>query len=944
MNLEPGTPDMRIPTATYRLQLHKDFAFAQVAEIIDYLHALGISDLYASPILKARAGSVHGYDVVDPNQINPELDDSESFSALSAELRKRDMGWIQDIVPNHMAYDCNNRLLADVLENGPNSQFARFFDIEWDNPDETLRGRVLAPFLGKFYGACLEDGELVLQYDADGLAVHYYQQRFPLNIESYGQVLAPSVTLFRRKLGRQHPDLIKLLGVLYTIKNLPSHEENRERADQIAFIKSMFWGLYTGNDEIKALFDQNIAVFNGRPGDAESFNALDHLLGQQYYRLSFWKVATEEINYRRFFNINDLISLRIEDWEVFDVAHALLLKLVQEGKITGLRIDHIDGLYDPLTYLKRIRERIGELYVVVEKILDPDEELPANWPVCGTTGYDFAHHVSAIFCQSVNEEPFSQIYSRFTGLRPVYSDLVTGKKRLIIGRHMAGDVDRLAHLLKRVSSRDRFGGDITLYGLKRALVEVLALFPVYRTYVSFDHFSDVDRELIRGVMKRALELNPALAYELSFIGKFLLLEHGDQLPSEERNHWISFIMRLQQLTGPLMAKGFEDTTLYIYNRLLSLNEVGSKPDHFGLSLPDFHRFNEQRSRQWPHSMNATSTHDTKRGEDARARINVLSEIPEEWQAQLSRWSELNRRHKQVIKGQPVPDRNDEYFFYQSVIGAWPFGGDPTEFVERAKAYMIKAVREAKVHTEWLKPDDAYEAAFLAFIERTLDPGEANRFLPVFLPFARRVAFCGVLNSLAQTLLKITSSGVPDFYQGTDLWELSFVDPDNRRPVDFARRRALLEELQRQRSSDRTGLVRDLLARWEDGKIKLYLISSALNFRRSHSWLFQQGSYLPLSVSESRKDNLCAFARNSESDWSIVLAPRFTAPLVEPETWPLREFWRGNTVILPAGAPRRWLNIFTGEEVVVSGTDREKLLDLSSALGTFPVALLIASAD
>ena len=932
---------MRIPTATYRLQLHKDFGFAQVAEIVDYLHALGISEIYASPIFKARAGSVHGYDVVDPNQINPELGGSESFTALSAELRKRDMGWIQDIVPNHMAYDCNNRLLAEVLENGPNSPFARFFDIEWDNPDETMRGRVLAPFLGKFYGACLEDGELVLQYDAEGLAVHYYQQRFPLNIESYGQVLAPSVTEFRRKLGRQHPDLIKLLGILYTLKNLPSYEESRERADQIAFIKSMFWELYTTNPEIRSLFDQNIAVFNGRVGDAGSFNALDHLLGQQYYRLSFWKVATEEINYRRFFNINDLISLRIEDWEVFDITHALVVQLVREGKITGLRIDHIDGLYDPVAYLKRIREQVGELYVVVEKILDPDEQLPVNWPVCGTTGYDFAHHVSGIFCQRRNEETFSQIYNRFTGLRTPYSDLVTEKKRLIIGRHMAGDVDRLAHLLKRISSRDRFGGDITLYGLKRALVEVLALFPVYRSYVSFEHFSSDDRQRIRDVMNRALELNPALAYELSFIEKFLLLEHGDHLAAEEKRHWISFVMRLQQLTGPLMAKGFEDTTLYIYNRLLSLNEVGSKPSNFGISLGDFHKFNQRRANDWPHSMNATSTHDTKRGEDARARINVLSEIPEDWEAQLLRWSELNRRHKQVLKGQQVPDRNDEYFFYQSLIGAWPFGDDqPGDFLQRVKDYMIKAVREAKVHTEWLKPDDAYEAAFARFIEQTLNPSEENAFLHEFIPFAHRVAFHGALNSLAQALLKMTAPGVPDFYQGAELWELSFVDPDNRRPVDFRRRKKLLDQLRSETGSGSRTAVKDLLHRWHDGRVKLYVIHKLLNFRRSHQAVFQEGSYLPLAMSESMEERVCAFARRTEYEWVIVVVPRLTAALLAQETWPLGEFWGGETVILPDEAPARWFNIFTGKDVEISSTNPKKLLEMSSVLGDFPVALLI----
>ena len=932
---------MRIPTATYRLQLHKGFGFAQVNEIVDYLHDLGISDIYASPIFKARPGSMHGYDIVDSNHINPELGSSEEFAALSEELRAREMGWIQDIVPNHMAYDGENRMLMDVLENGANSSFAQFFDIEWDHPVESMRGKVLAPCLGKFYGACLEGGELILQYDAEGLAIHYYQQRFPMNIESYGQVLAPDVAQFRRKLGRQHPDLIKLLGVLYTLKNLPSNDETRERADQITFIKSMLWELYSTNEEVKSLFDDNVAVFNGRSGDPESFNALDRLLAQQHYRLSFWKVATEEINYRRFFNINDLISLRTEDYKVFDVTHALAMQLIHEGKITGLRIDHIDGLYDPAAYLSRIREKLGPFFVVAEKILDQDEQLPESWPVCGTTGYEFASYVNEIFCQSQHEEKFFQLYDHFTGFHTNYGQLVTDKKRLIIGRHMAGDVDRLANLLKRISSRDRFGGDITLYGLKRALVEVLAFFPIYRTYVSFEHFSSEDRERIRGVMKKALELNPALVYELSFIEKFLLLECVDRLPAEEKTRWISFVMRLQQLTGPLMAKGFEDTTLYIYNRLLSLNEVGSNPSRFGITLEDFHQFNQQRSRDWPHSMNATSTHDTKRGEDVRARINVLSEIPEDWEAHILRWSEMNRQHKQWIKGHEVPDRNDEYFFYQSLVGAWPFIDTASDdFSKRMKAYMIKAVREAKVHTEWLKPDNAYEEAFASFIQKTLDPCESNLFLREFIPFAHRVAFHGALNSLSQVLLKMTTPGLPDFYQGTELWDLSFVDPDNRRPVDFRKRRELLDELKYANSGNARTLVKNLLLGWHDGRVKFYLTYKVLKFRQSHRVLFQKGDYLPLWASGKMQERVCAFVRQREHEWVIVMVPRLTTTLSSHQSWPIgREFWGDTVIVLPEGAPDGWMNILTGEELAVGNTESKKTLRVSIGLCNFPVALL-----
>lgn len=931
---------MRVPTATYRLQLHKGFGFSQVKELIDYLYDLGISDIYASPIFKARAGSLHGYDVVNPNEINPELGSPDEFAALSEELRRRDMGWLQDIVPNHMAYDCENGMLMDVLENGLNSGYADFFDIEWDHPVESMRGKVLAPSLGQFYGQCLENGELVLKYDTQGLAIHYYQQRFPINVESYAQVMAPSVRELRRELGPQHPDLIKLLGVLYTLKNLPSSAESRERAEQIVFIKSMLWELYTTNDEIKKFFDKNIVRFNGRPGDPESFNDLDQLLSQQHYRLSFWKVASEEINYRRFFSINDLISLRMEDARVFDATHALLFELIRDRKITGLRIDHIDGLYDPAAYLAQLRGRAGDFYIVVEKILDLDERLPKDWPACGTTGYDFTNYVNGLFCQSRHEPQLSQFYARFTGFNPTYETLVSEKKRLLIGKHMAGDVDRLAHLLKRISSRDRYGGDITLYGLRRALVEVLTFFPVYRTYISPHSFSDSDRERIREVMQKAKETNPGLFLELAFIEKFLSLEYSDHQTEEEKSQWVHFVMRLQQLTGPLMAKGFEDTTLYIYNRLLSLNEVGGKPVKFGISPDTFHEFNQHRSQEFPRTLNATSTHDTKRGEDVRARINVLSEMPDEWEENVVNWSRINRPHKHIVKGREVPDRNDEYFLYQSLIGALPLSEDEwPKFRERVKAYMIKAVREAKVYTEWLKPDAAYEEGFLSFIDGILAP--SNSFLGACVPFARKVAHLAVLNSLSQTLVKIASPGVPDFFQGTEFWELSFVDPDNRRPVDFRSRRELLKEIKRREAKNPIGLVRDLLLHWPDGRVKLYLIYKALHLRRMRQRLFQEGTYRRLFASGNAKDHVCAFARQEGEAWAVVIAPRLTTGIVGQENLPLgKESWGDCTLLLNDDFPDRWRSVFTAETVETSQTPQGKGISVADALQNFPVALLV----
>jgi (1->4)-alpha-D-glucan 1-alpha-D-glucosylmutase len=937
---------MRIPIATYRLQFHRNFTFADTKAVISYLRDLGISDVYASPIFRARAGSLHGYDVVDPNQVNPELGGGAQFDELAGEIQRRGMGWLQDIVPNHMAYDSENWMLMDVLENGLNSGYANYFDIEWDYPMENMHHKVLAPCLGKFYGQCLEDGEIILKYDAQGLAVHYFRLRLPINIESYGMVLAPSLGALRRKLGRHNPDLIKLLGVLYTLKNLPSSEEARERADQIIFVKNMLWELYTTNEEIKNFLDENIARFNGQPGAPETFNPLDQLLAQQYYRLSFWKVATEEINYRRFFNINELISLRVEDPNAFELCHRLIFQLIRDGKITGLRVDHIDGLYDPAVYLRRIRQSVGELYVVVEKILDMREDLPNDWLVCGTTGYEFTNFVNQLFCDSDHEQKFTDLYRRFTGHTAAFADLVSEKKRLIIGRYMAGDVDRLAHLLKRVSSRDRFGGDITLYGLKRALVEVLTFFPVYRSYISHERFGAEDRSRMQETLSRAKEVNPGLILELSFIGKFLMLENGDQLSEQEKSQWIDFIMRLQQLTGPLMAKGFEDTTLYIYNRFLSLNEVGGDPSRFGLGPKAFHEFNLRRAQAWPHSLNATSTHDTKRGEDVRARLNVLSELPDEWERHVFAWGEMNRPYKRLVRGREVPDRNDEYFLYQSLVGALPLAEEEhAAFIERIKNYTIKAVREAKVHTGWLKPDTDYEDTFLGFIEKILEPSKNNVFVGELRQWTRKIARFGALNSLSQTLLKVTCPGIPDLYQGTELWDLHFVDPDNRQAVDFELREKFLAEIKKREKESLKSLLLDLLTHWEDGRIKLFLIYKALNFRRRHTELFQTGNYVPLAVSGAAASRVCAFARRDGALWSVIAVPLFPTGVFAADNAPLgrQGTWEDTALELPADSPAAWSHVFTGETLPAHKTAAgKKYLYLRYLLLDFPVALLEGS--
>ncbi|MBD1891324.1 malto-oligosyltrehalose synthase [Coleofasciculus sp. FACHB-SPT9] len=931
---------MRIPAATYRIQFNADFPFDSAKKIIAYLAELGISDLYASPIFKAREGSTHGYDVVDPTQLNPELGTPENFEALVNEIKNYDMGWVQDIVPNHMAYDSQNQFLMDILENGPNSEYFDYFDIDWNHPYENLRERVLAPMLGNFYGDCLENAEIQLQYDQSGLSVNYFSLKLPVKIESYAPFITHNLGKLAKSLGRNHPDFVKLLGILYLLKNTLVEPKGKERYDQIAFVKGLLWELYTQNPEVQEFIDSNIEFFNGEKGNPESFNSLDRLLSEQFYRLSFWKVGAEELNYRRFFTVNELISVKVEEIKVFHKTHNFISQLVESGTITGLRIDHIDGLYDPSEYLQRLRNKAGDVYITVEKILEHKEDLPAYWPIEGTSGYDFLNYVNGIFCRTESEERFTEIYSRLTGLNTPYEQLFMDKKRLIVEKNMAGDVDNLAHLLKRVSGHSRVGIDFTQHGLQRALAEILILFPVYRTYINQEGLRESDRFYVKEVIEKAREQVPLLLKELNYIEKLLLLEEEDSLKAEQREVQRHFVMRLQQLTGPLMAKGIEDTLLYVYNRLLSLNEVGGNPSQFGVSVADFHEFNQKQHERWPHKMNATATHDTKRGEDVRARINVLSEIPDEWEEQVKTWSKINDSKKRRMKGRVFPQKNDEYFFYQTLVGAFPFAeSERSHFVERVKEYVVKAVREAKVHTAWLRPDTDYEDGFVAFIEEVLNPSTDNQFLQEFLPFQQSIAYYGIFNSLSQTLLKITASGVPDFYQGTELWELSLVDPDNRRPVDFEQRLAFLKEIKEKAKADVLKLIDELFTSKEDGRIKLFLIARVLEARKQNLAVFQKGDYIPLEVNGKFQDRIVAFARSYENRVAITIVPRLLTNVVQEGEYPLGEVWGDTQLKLPQGMPSAMKDAITSQSLSANGT-----VLIGDALKHFPVALLISESD
>ncbi|WP_017720821.1 malto-oligosyltrehalose synthase [Kamptonema formosum] len=929
---------MRIPVATYRIQVNSAFNFEATKNLIPYLKELGISEIYVSPIFKARKGSSHGYDVVDHSQINPELGTPEELEALVSELQQRDMGWVQDIVPNHMAYDSQNLWLMDIMENGQDSDYSDYFDIEWNHPYEDIKGRVLAPMLGTFYGEALENGEIQLSYEESGLSVNYYSLKLPVRIESYSRFLTHNLGYLPRALGgRNHPDFMKFLGIFYLIKNLPSEPKGKERYDQLAFVKGLLWELYTQNPHVQEFIDSNVKVFNGEKGNPESFNLLDSLLAEQFYRLSFWKVGAEEINYRRFFTVNELICVKIQELKVFNKAHALVSKLVEEGKITGLRVDHIDGLYDPTEYLKRLRQKVGTAYITVEKILELKENLPEGWPIQGTSGYDFLNYLNGIFCRRETERKFTEIYSNFTDCHSSYQRLCLEKKHLIVDKNFAGDVDNLAQILKKIAGQSRRSSDFTLNGLKRTLSEVLALFPVYRTYVNGDGMREDDRAYIQEVIEEAKKRIPLLLNELNFIENLLLREFEKPLPPEDAQR-LHFVMRLQQVTGPLMAKGIEDTLFYVYNRLISLNEVGGNPGKFGITAEEFHSFNQQQMAHWPHKMNATATHDTKRGEDARARLNVLSEIPEEWEKQVKRWSEINRSHKIEVGGRAVPAANDEYFFYQTLVGAFPgYESERAEFVGRVKDYMLKSVREAKLHTAWLRPDTEYEEGFLAFVGKVLDPSDSNEFVKEFLPFQKWVAGYGIFNSLSQTLLKIASPGVPDFYQGTELWDLSMVDPDNRRPVNFDRRIWFLQELKEKAKTDILKLLQALLSDKEDGRIKFFLTFQALQARCQNLEVFQTGDYQPLKVAGKFKEHIVAFARSSGDTTAIAVAPRFLTALVTPEGYPLGEqVWADTHIEIPQGAPSFWHNAIT--EQTISGGDK---MAISEILQHFPVALLVS---
>jgi len=963
------------PRATYRLQLNRDFTFAHATELVPYLAALGVSHVYLSPYFKARTGSTHGYDIVDHNALNPEIGSRAELDRLCATLREHGMGQVLDIVPNHVGVlGGDNAWWRDVLENGRAAAHASFFDIDWDRAREELRGKLLLPVLGERYGSVLERGEIELAFDPSRgeFEIRYFDHRFPVDPHSYPAILMPAAERLRARLPTGDASVVdefESLSLAFsvlpkTIETAPARKAERQREKERH--KRRLAELCARSAELTQCIGEELQRLNGRKGDAASFDALHELIAVQPYRLASWRMAAEDINYRRFCDINELAAVRMEDPAVFEATNRLLFELVAARQVDGLRVDHPDGLYDPTQYFVGMQSTVAQrlrstsaadanasaakneaIYLVVEKITMPFESMPAKWPIAGSTGYDFANLVNGLFVDSRAESKLTHGYFGFLRERPEFDDVLYRSKKLIMTVAMGSELNALARLLAHIAQADRSSSDFTSPSLRASLIEVVACLPVYRTYVTGGSVSPEDRRYIewavKAAKKRAMAAEPTV---FDFIHDALTTDLVRSRPTPQHASIVDFAMKLQQFSAPVMAKGMEDTAFYSYNRLVSLNEVGGDPRRFGVSVAQFHHANSERAKLWPHAMLATSTHDSKRSEDVRARIDVLSELPAEWRLHVARWRRINRSHRRKLNGLEAPSRTDEYLVYQTLIGAWPGGeleAKPlAEFRDRIERYVLKVVREAKIYSSWLNPNEAYEAACVALVRRLLTSPNNRRFMEDFLPFHGRIVWFGMLNGLTQTLLKLTAPGVPDIYQGCERWNLSLVDPDNRRAVDHAANRASLQSMQTAARTGESALIDDLLANMPDGRIKQFVTWRVLKARGEREALFRDGAYIPLTTTGTHADHLCAFARLLDGDCAIVVAPRLTCTLLGGETvLPIgADIWGDTRIVLADLPPQHaWRDAVTGAEISVAAADVKVML-ASLAFREFPGVLLI----
>ena len=904
------------PRATYRLQFHAGFRFTDATALVPYLASLGISHVYASPYLRARAGSLHGYDIVDHAGINPEIGTLDEYRAFVAVLRAHGMGHILDFVPNHMGVGGDdNAWWLDLLTWGEESHYNDYFDVDWRPVRAELRGKVLLPFLGQQYGEVLDAGELRWEYVDGGFALRYFEHRFPLAPPSYALVLA----------GAEPPSLASFAPLFAALETMPDRIARRDAA---ASLRRLLAETESANARERVeLLDAQRATPGGKA-------LIEHVIEVQHWRPASWKVAAEEINYRRFFDINGLAALRMENANCFGDAHRLVFELIGRGDVDGLRIDHVDGLFDPIGYCELLRERAQLLglpmYLVIEKILAANQVLLERWRVDGTTGYEFMNAVTGLAVDARNERPITRVYQRFTRDVLPFDEVAYRSKRRVLETALSGELNVLALRLDRLAQRDPHTRDFTLGALRRALLEAIASFPIYRTYVTGAAVDPADRRYIERAIAAARARDPSNeGSDYAFLRRVLLAEHHDDAI---RERYVDFAMRFQQLTAPVTAKGIEDTAFYRSVRLSALNEVGGDPSRFGTSVDEFHLQSARRAAFHPHGLLATATHDMKRGEDVRARLVAISEVPDRWRLALSRWSRLNRKHRGPVT--PLA----EYATYQTLLGAWPIellDGDLdatalSAFADRIVAYTIKASREAKLHTSWINPDADYERALEDFVRAILDPARAPEFLETFARGARSLAATGMVNGLAQVVLKATAPGVPDTYQGTELWDLSLVDPDNRRPVDFAARAQALRELDAALAggTPRDVLARELLAHWPDGRIKLYVLSTLLRHRAAAAW--PDDAYTPLRATGERAEHVVAYARGT----AIVIVPRMVRTL-SAEEFPLGNIWVDTMLVLPDEGAARYRDVLTSRALDADG----EALPLAAILRTLPVAVL-----
>ncbi|HEY1657855.1 MAG TPA: malto-oligosyltrehalose synthase [Candidatus Sulfotelmatobacter sp.] len=941
----------RFPSATYRVQLNKNFRLADAIKLLDYLHDLGISDVYLSPVLGSRKGSDHGYDVTDPTRINPELGSEEDFHALQAELQNRGMGLLLDIVPNHMAASAENPWWMDVLENGTQSPYAGFFDIDWHPHARSLEGRILLPVLGRPFGEALEAGEIHLVFQEGKFFFQYFESIFPLASRSYHSILDHRRDQLKQTLGEETALYHEYSGILASLLDLVRAERRLsetagDRRLRYESARDRLWSLAKGSSEFAGFVEESVREINGTLGNPGSFGFLQRLLAEQNYKLWYWQNLNESINYRRFFTIADLVGVRVEDPVVFEATHGYILRLVSKNPLAGLRVDHIDGLRDPLAYLNKLQERLassenhsqGPSYVLVEKILSRHEPLPGDWPVSGTTGYDYLNEANAVFIDPEGGKRVKEIYSAFIGREQNYADVAYQKKKLVMSRLLAVEMRTLGRQLAELAAQDRYARELPRGQLIEALIEVTACLDVYRTYIRNVDVPPIAAEFIEAAVKEARgRANQISSACFNFVRDVLLLPNLPHVLPDQREARLAFVMRWQQFTGPIVAKGLEDTALYVYHPLLSLNEVGGSPCPSGKdSRGEFYEFLDNRLQRWPGSLDASTTHDTKRSEDVRARLNVLSEIPDEWKQHLELWSQQNAQYKKKIDGQPVPDLNEEYFLYQTLLGVWPLDSESCKtLVERLQAHLVKATREAMVHTRWTRPNEPHEEALQKFVVDILSSEKNTDFLRDFRHFQKKIAYFGMINGLSQALLKIASPGVADFYQGSELWDLRLVDPDNRGPIDFAKRMAALESVAQAHSASDLDNLRE---HWHDGRIKLYLLRQALRFRRENCDLFRSGEFNPLKSSGRYSQNIVAFLRRGNGGAQALIAvPRWLSQLKIKDAASVD--WADTGLTLPAGASSQWNNVLAQNEIAANVKDGELTFLAGDLFREFPVALL-----